>query len=112
MFTWKLLLAVSSALITSGIAGEAMAASTLTPLPIQSVQIDDPFWSPKFETWRRVTIADCLDKFERDGTLTNFDAVARGDLTAKHGGEPWFDGLLYEMIRACTTSWPRSPTRR
>lgn len=72
-------------------------------VPLQRVSIDDAFWSPKYDVWRRVMIGDCLDKFEKDGTLANFDHVARGDLNgengAKHGGLPWFDGLLYEMIR-------------
>lgn len=72
----------------------------LSPVPIQAVHIDDPFWSPKYDVWRRITFADCFDKFEHDGTLENFDHVARGEVTAKHGGAPWFDGLLYEMIRA------------
>jgi DUF1680 family protein len=72
----------------------------LSPVPIGSVRIDDPFWSPKFDVWRGVTINDCLDKFERDGTVENFDHIARGELSAKHGGMPWFDGLLYEIIRA------------
>ena len=42
-----------------------------------------------------------MAKFEHDGTLENFDHIARGELTAKHGGQPWFDGLLYEMIAGC-----------
>lgn len=80
---------------------EAPPPSTrLAAVPIQSVAIDDPFWSPKLAVWRRVTIADCLDKFDRDGAIANFDHVARGELTAQHGGPPWYDGLIYEMIRA------------
>jgi DUF1680 family protein len=85
------------------VAGEVRAyepAVRLTPVPIQSVKIDDPFWSPKLAVWRRVTIADCLDKFDWDGALRNFDHVARGELSAEHGGPPWYDGLIYEMIRA------------
>jgi hypothetical protein len=67
-------------------------------IPIQQVQIDDAFWSPKFEVWREVTIPDCFDKFDRDGTLDNFDKVRDGK--GEHRQAPWFDGLLYEMIRA------------
>ena len=75
-------------------------ANILQNVPLSQVSIDDPFWSPKMKVWREVTIPDSLTKFEQDGTLDNFDHVAKGELAAKHGGAPWFDGLIYEMIRA------------
>lgn len=73
----------------------------LFPVPISQVVINDAFWSPKIKTWREVTIPDCLGKFEKDGTLLNFDHVRDGRLQEKHHGPPWYDGLLYEMIRGC-----------
>jgi len=78
------------------------ASARLTPVPIQQVTVDDAFWSPRLKAWREVTIPDCLAKFEKDGTLLNFDRVRDGQLKEKHGGAPWFDGLIYEMIRACS----------
>ncbi|MBM3891046.1 MAG: glycoside hydrolase family 127 protein, partial [Verrucomicrobia bacterium] len=79
-----------------------MASSAqLTPVPIQQVVIEDSFWSPKFKTWREVTIPDCLDKFEKTGAVLNFDLIRDGKLQEKHNGPPWYDGLLYEMIRGC-----------
>ncbi|HEY2585542.1 MAG TPA: beta-L-arabinofuranosidase domain-containing protein, partial [Tepidisphaeraceae bacterium] len=81
----------------------------LSEVPIQSVTIDDPFWSPKLAVWRRMTIVDCLDKFDRDGAMANFDHIARGELTANHGGPPWYDGLIYEMIRAAGDSLEEQP---
>src|SRR5262245_16744309 len=69
------------------------------PVPLDRVTIDDAFWSPKLTIWRTVTVNDCLDKFEKDGAFRNFDHVARGELTAPHGGPPWYDGLVYEVIR-------------
>ena len=77
------------------------SGAQLTPVPTQQVVIDDAFWSPKIKTWREVTIPDCLAKFEKDGTLLNFDRVRDGQLKEKHNGPPWYDGLLYEMIRGC-----------
>ena len=79
---------------------EAQPADRLTPAPIQSVKIDDAFWSPKREVWEQVTIPDCFDKFENDrgGALNNFDRVRDGLLDG-HAGPPWYDGLIYEMIR-------------
>jgi DUF1680 family protein len=110
----KHLAMLASALIAAAGALSAAHAENgdtviLQPVPIADVHVDDPFWSPKFDVWRRVTIPDCLDKFERDGTLDNFDHVARGELTARHCGQPWFDGLLYEMIRACADFMAEQP---
>ena len=67
------------------------------PVPTERVTIDDAFWSPKIATWRKTTINDALDKFERDGTVENFQRVADGQ-TGGHQQAPWFDGLLYETI--------------
>ena len=82
----------------------ASTASTvphrLTPIPIPHVVVEDDFWSPKFKIWRDVTFADCFTKFENDrgGAINNFDLVRAGK-TGQHAGPPWYDGLIYEMIR-------------
>lgn len=72
----------------------------LSPVPIKQVTMDDEFWSPKFKVWREVTVGDCFTKFEKDsgGAVNNFDLVRDGQ-TGKHAGPPWYDGLIYEMIR-------------
>jgi DUF1680 family protein len=72
----------------------------LTPVAIGDVVVDDEFWSPKRKVWREVTIRDCFAKFESDrgGAINNFDKVRAG-LTGGHAGDPWMDGLVYEMIR-------------
>ncbi|MBI5835351.1 MAG: glycoside hydrolase family 127 protein [Armatimonadetes bacterium] len=70
----------------------------MVPVPVGQVVIDDEFWAPKLAVWRSVTLVDCFDKFERDGALTNFDKIRDG-VTGEHGGPPWYDGLIYEMIR-------------
>ncbi|HXC97225.1 MAG TPA: beta-L-arabinofuranosidase domain-containing protein, partial [Edaphobacter sp.] len=76
---------------------------TLNPVPIQAVVIDDDFWSPKRKVWQEVTIRDCFRKFESDrgGALNNFDKVSAG-LRGGHAGDPWMDGLIYEMIRGAS----------
>lgn len=84
--------------LPSGIAG-AVAPDSLTPLGIKDVTINDSFWSPKIGLWSSVTINDTFDKFDQHGGFTNFDRVAQG-LTGGHTGEPWWDGLIYETIRA------------
>jgi hypothetical protein len=97
-------LLVCTAVVTSSFAAEGPAVA-VRPVPVMAkcVTIDDAFSSPKLKTWRAVTVNDCLDKFERDGAFRNFDHVARGELDAPHGGPPWYDGLVYEVIRGRPT---------
>lgn len=80
----------------------------VTFIEARKVHIDDSFWSPKMELWKRVTIDDVLNKFEgkhvnepgNHNTLSNFDRVTQGCTgTGGHVGPPWFDGLIYESIR-------------
>jgi DUF1680 family protein len=75
-------------------------ANQLTPIPIRSVTINDAFWSPKRKVWQEVTIPDSFTKFDNDrgGAINNFDRVRDGK-TDGHAGPPWYDGLIYEMIR-------------
>ncbi len=98
-------LLVLTALVAGAVGGSTMAQDAtphaLTPIPIQDVTVEDAFWSPKIETWRTVTIPDSFTKFERDGALRNFDRVRDGK-SGEHGGPPWYDGLIYEMIRAAS----------
>lgn len=71
----------------------------LVAVPVRQVVIDDQFWTPKRKVWHDVTIADCFAKFEKDGAFANFDKIRDG-IGGEHGGPPWEDGLVYEMIRA------------
>ena len=95
-----LVLLVTLCLATcAAVRATGQTANQLAPVPIQSVNIDDPFWSPKRQVWQEVTIPDCFDKFENDrgGALNNFDRVRDGK-TGGHAGPPWYDGLIYETI--------------
>lgn len=87
---------------------------------VEQVRVNDAFWAPKLQTWRTTTINDVFDKFEgkyepvgshlvadfeKKGTtrdaFRNFDMVAEGKRgTGLHFGPPWYDGLVYETIRA------------
>jgi DUF1680 family protein len=84
-------------LLSPSRAFKPMRELPLEQIPIQQVQINDSFWSPKLRVWRDVTIEDCFAKFEKDGAISNFDRVASGR-GGDHGGPPWYDGLIYEMI--------------
>ena len=72
---------------------------TLTAIPLSNVTLEDPFWSPKLKTLREITLPDVFDKFEREGAFGNFERVRDG-LAGGHAGRPWYDGLIYETIRA------------
>ncbi len=78
--------------------GQPSTSHSLKPVPIQQVSVDDGFWAPRFKTWRTVTIPDCFAKFEKDGAFANFDKIRDGT-GGDHAGPPWYDGLIYEMIR-------------
>lgn len=96
----RVALVIACCLRGSVISAVAQNSSQLTPVPIQSVTIKDSFWSPKRTVWQDVTIPDSFTKFENDrgGALNNFDRVRDGKLDG-HAGPPWYDGLIYEMIR-------------
>ena len=66
--------------------------------PAGSVRIEDSFWSPRLDTFFRVTLPDSLDKLEKDGVLENYENLIAGRLNT-HKGCPWHDGLLLETIR-------------
>jgi DUF1680 family protein len=90
----------------------AQPSNQLTPVPIRSVTIKDSFWSPKRKVWQEVTIPDCFRKFENDrgGALNNFDRVRDGKSDG-HAGPPWYDGLIYEMIRGSADFLAAQPDR-
>ena len=72
-------------------------------IPLSSVQILDGFWAQKLDTACATTIIDVLDKLNpaEGGAIGNFDRVQKGQ-KGDHFGPPWFDGLLYETIRAAS----------
>ena len=70
---------------------------------VSAVTITDGFWKSKLDVIRKVTVDDVLTKFEREGrnALRNFERVRDGK-TGGHEGSPWWDGLIYETIRAAS----------
>lgn len=97
--TMKFLIIPATFLLAACMARAASPTTQhLTPVPLKQVTIEDEFWSPKRKVWREVTTPDCFAKFEKDGALTNFDKIHDG-VSGDHGGPPWYDGLIYEMIR-------------
>jgi DUF1680 family protein len=105
------LCAVTSLFLTGGKSrGEDSARQPLVAVPLQQVTINDDFWSPKLKLWQEVTVRDCFAKFANEGTFTNFDRVRDGK-KGGHNGPPWYDGLVYEMIRASSDFLISHPDR-
>jgi DUF1680 family protein len=71
---------------------------TISP---DKVEIVDEFWAPRLDTTRTVTLPDVFDKFEKQGAFGNFDRVRDGK-RGNHVGPPWYDGLIYETMRAAS----------
>ena len=54
----------------------------LTPVPFTHVSLADPFWAPRMQTNREVTLAVGYDQCKQTGRIDAFD------LTWKPGREP------------------------
>ncbi|WP_448634648.1 hypothetical protein [Pedobacter panaciterrae] len=79
--------------ITTALFTDSMAQTTGANQNVQLTQslkanINDAFWSPKFELWRTTTANDVLNKFEgqhlsakeqeSNNVFNNFDKIAQG----------------------------------
>ena len=94
-------LLVCSAVVTSSFTSDA---SAVRPVPVAAnrVTIDDPFWSPKLPSGGRSRSRTVWTSSSVTAPW-NFEHVARGEFDATHGGPPWYDGLIYELIRGGPT---------
>lgn len=61
------------------------------------VTLNDRFWTPYLDGFRRITVPHCFDNFEKSGYVENFISVAAND-KREHIGPTFTDGLFYEMI--------------
>lgn len=68
--------------------GSVAGGAAIDPVPFTAVRIADPFWSPRLETNRRVTVWYDFEQCERTHRIANF-AVAGG---LEEGG---FEGIFY-----------------
>lgn len=68
-----------------------------TPLPFTQVTINDPFWSPRIETNRTVTVGYDFQKSEETGRLTNFDKAA-GRMAGDHEGIFFNDSDVFKIM--------------
>jgi DUF1680 family protein len=105
----RVLMLICSAMAFSAIAASTIGPNDLRSVPVEKVIVTDSFWAPRLQLFRTTTINDVFTKFEgyhdsqisQGDAFSNFDRVAQGQLGAGgHVGDPWWDGLIYESIRA------------
>ncbi len=101
--------------IVSAISAFSLAPGDMAAVPVENVAISDSFWTPRLQMFRTTTINDVFTKFEgysgtvsNGNTFNNFDRVAQG-LSGGHVGDPWWDGLVYETIRAAGDFLRKTP---
>lgn len=74
-----------------------------SPISFTNVTIDDPFWSPRIETNRRVTIGYDFQKCDETERLSNFDKAA-GTATGDHVGIFFNDSDVFKVIEGAAFS--------
>src|SRR5512137_1015421 len=75
----------------------------LASIPFTDVSVDDPFWSPRIETNRAVTIPYDFQKSEETDRIANF-ARAAGLAEGSHVGIFFNDSAVYKIIEGAAYS--------
>ncbi len=75
----------------------------LKPVPFNTVQIHDGFWSPRLETNRTVTIPHDFKECEETGRIDNF-AIAGGLQQGKYRGLQFNDSDVFKVIEGASYS--------
>lgn len=78
------------------------------PVPFTAVKIDDSFWSPRFETNRKVTVWYDFQKCEETGRIDNF-AKAGGLMKGEFKGIPFDDSDVYKVIEGAAYTLATHP---
>ena len=75
----------------------------ISALPFTAVRVDDPFWSPRIETNRAVTVPYDFQKCEETGRISNF-AKAAGLQPGAHEGIFFNDSDVFKVIEGAAYS--------
>ena len=73
----------------------------LKPVAFNHIHIDSPFWNPRLETSRKVTVRACLDRCEETERLLNFRRAA-GLANGEHKGLCYDDSDVYKVLEPTT----------
>ena len=94
-------------LSTSAVAAET-GGTKLTPVPFPQVKVRDPFWAPRLETNRAVTIPHDFKMCEETGRISNFE-VAGGLKRGEFKGIHYDDSDVYKVIEGAAYSLTTHP---
>lgn len=83
----------------------------IEPVPFTQVKIKDPFWLPRLETNRHVTIPDILRKCEETGRVANLEKAA-GRKSGAFEGKRYNDSDVYKVMEAAAYSLMLHPDPR
>ncbi len=86
----------------------------VTPVPFTAVTVKDPFWGPRLETNRTVTIPYAFAKCVETGRVRNFEAadsvlsgqIATGTFCSRYGFD---DSDLFKIIEGASYSLHTHP---
>ena len=73
------------------------------PVPFNQVHVEDPFWTPRLDINRTVTIPYCFEKCEETDRISNFEKAA-GMKTGKHEGIYFNDSDVYKIMEGAAYS--------
>ena len=106
-------LVILSAVFLTGVAGEATAQSSTSPVfrPVNfsAVSIHDGFWKPRMDQVTEVSIPACIEQTEvRTPRIRNFEKVARRQ-GEKHEGIFYDDSDVFKALEAIAYSLKNKP---
>ena len=80
----------------------------ITPVDFSRVKIDDPFWSPRLESHKNVTLDVCIDQIEnKTGRIRNYENAAKG--LGEHSGIYFDDSDVYKALEGMAYSLVNNP---
>ncbi len=90
--------------------GSSFAAEPahLTEVPFTKVKIADPFFAPRREINRTISLPHSLDMLEKAGNMENLELAAKGAHTGYHG-PVFMDSDLYKSVEAISYSLATDP---
>jgi uncharacterized protein len=98
-------------LVGPTVAQEAARDYPFRPVPFNSVKVDGPFWKPRFETNRDVTVWYDFDRCEETGRIANF-ARAGGLEKGPFQGIPFNDSDVYKVVEGAAYILAQEPNEK
>ncbi|WP_078060041.1 glycoside hydrolase family 127 protein [Gracilibacillus timonensis] len=77
-------------------------------LPFTQVKITDPFWQPRLQTFKDITLQACIEKCESTGRIANFSKAA-GHESGEFEGIFFNDSDVYKVLEGASYSLMNHP---